>query len=249
MINTQIPIPTSPFIDLHTGRVNREWYLFLNYLFQLTGTGTGGTANQVLHGNGIFSAVDPADLLHGTNGQIIVAATGAASAYRTMSGDGTLVSSGAITITKTSGVAFAASATTDTTNASNISSGTLGVSRYGPAIAWTPTDASGAGLSFSSVSSSATQLGNIVFAYATLTYPVTASGASAIIGGLPVTVANTNYAQVPSLVDTTAALSISLVPVKATTTATFNAIASLGAVTNAQLSGATVIFNIAYPVS
>lgn len=44
----------------------------------------------------------------------------------TMSGDCTLVfSTGAITCTKTSGTAFAPSATTDTTNAANLSSGTL----------------------------------------------------------------------------------------------------------------------------
>lgn len=42
-----------------------------------------------------------------------------------MSGDGTIDNTGKITITKTNNVAFAPSATTDTTNANNITSGTL----------------------------------------------------------------------------------------------------------------------------
>jgi len=59
-------------------------------------------------------------------GQILVGNSGGtAYAPQSLSGDCALGSGGAITCTKTNGTAFAASATVNTTNASNITSGTL----------------------------------------------------------------------------------------------------------------------------
>lgn len=65
----------------------------------------------------------------GTSGQIEYNQSGSFGGF-TMSGDATLVTStGAITVTKTSGAAFAASATTNACNATNITSGTLPVAQ------------------------------------------------------------------------------------------------------------------------
>lgn len=64
-----------------------------------------------------------------------------------------------------------------------------------PCAIWTPTDQSGAGLSFTSVSANYCQIGNMVFAYGTFTYPVTVSASNAIIS-LPVAVPNQSYAVV-----------------------------------------------------
>src|SRR6266404_4935156 len=106
-----IPVPTSEFVDPHTGMVNRQWYLFLNNLFGNAGSGLVGTAVQVLHGNNAgYSAVSLAtdvsgflplsNVVRGTDGQIIIGQTGAAPTYNAVSGDGTLAKTGALTVTK-----------------------------------------------------------------------------------------------------------------------------------------------------
>mgnify|MGYP001568427229 CR=1 FL=1 len=52
---------------------------------------------------------------------------------------------------------------------------------------WTPTDASGASLSFTTVSGVYTKIGRVVIAAFKLTYPVTADASQATIGSLPFT--------------------------------------------------------------
>ena len=58
--------------------------------------------------------------------------------------------------------------------------------------AWTPNDASGAGLTLTGVVGNYTKIGNTVFASGLVTYPSTADGSSVKIGGLPFTSANNN---------------------------------------------------------
>jgi hypothetical protein len=115
--------------------------------------------------------------------------------------------------------------------------------------AWTPTDASGAGLTFSSVSVHYTRLGNLVFVYGRLTYPATGNTATAIIAGLPFPVAAPVYAATLGTVVTVAALNIATVSIANTSSFEFSTLASSALTTNNQLSGAVVIFSFFYPVS
>lgn len=115
--------------------------------------------------------------------------------------------------------------------------------------AWTPTDGSGASLTFTSVSAEYAVVGNIVLASAQLTYPTTASGASAIISGLPYAIPNHGYATSPDLLYVVGAAAATIVTVINSSTAAIFSLTTGSAVTNATLSAKTVAFQLAYPLT
>lgn len=92
----------------------------------------------------------------------------------------TLNTSGVFTVT--SGVGFPA------TQSASGNANTLDDYEEGT---WTPTDGSGASLSFTTDSCQYAKIGQLVIASFNITYPATASGATAIITGLPFTTQNT----------------------------------------------------------
>jgi hypothetical protein len=63
---------------------------------------------------------------------------------------------------------------------------------------WTPTDASGAGLSFPTANGTYTKIGRVVTIRAKILYPSTANGSSAQIGGLPFNVGSYGSGNYPA---------------------------------------------------
>jgi hypothetical protein len=111
---------------------------------------------------------------------------------------------------------------------------------------WTPTDNSGAGLSFTSVSATYTKVGRLVNCLCQLIYPTTASTASANIAGLPFTSANTqaNRSGGVMTISTTAAVQRIFPAINDTTFPLLSGTSS--GVTNAACSGAQFNFCITY---
>lgn len=121
------------------------------------------------------------------------------------------------------------------------------VQQTGPST-WTPSDQSGGGLTFTGVSANYTQLGNMVFAYGTVTFPVTVDANTAKIGGLPVTIANADYAPQCQLSQNNVNSVYMLKGIKNTTT--FNITNNNGATfLNSQLSTGSFTFICIYPAA
>lgn len=116
---------------------------------------------------------------------------------------------------------------------------------------WTPTDVSGAGLTFTGVSAGYTKLGNMVFAYCQLVFPSTANGSNANIGGLPFTISSSTNAKIPMPITSQAVLTYPLVSEPDRGGTDFFVLDGFtgAAVANSVLSTSQLNFCIIYPVS
>lgn len=110
---------------------------------------------------------------------------------------------------------------------------------------WTPADASGAGLVFTGISAEYIEVGDLIWVSVQLTYPATANGSPAAIGGLPVNSANQNYAKSFSLILGGSVNCAAFLSANSPTLSVLNLNGS-ASITNAQLSGDTIVFNIWY---
>jgi len=140
---------------------------------------------------------------------------------------------------QTGGIAFPATqvAVTDVNTLDDYEEGT-----------WTPIDSSGAGLGFVVVAGLYTKIGNVVFITGRITYPVTASAAAIIIGGLPFTANATDGPTGSFALRYTTIATFATLPVLASTT-TFGMYKLGGAqYTNIEMSGLRIDFTGHYPI-
>jgi hypothetical protein len=169
--------------------------------------------------------------------------TGSASASAARTALGAAASNATTTVAGKS-CALGSSCTVATSDLSDVATGT-----------WTPSDQSGAALSFTGVNARYTKVGNLVCIYGGFTYPSTASGAVAIVGGLPTTVPNQAYASDLMFTIYTSSATAGMVYLETRTvmnTATFYVMSNLAGgarLTNTQLSGLNMVINGCYPAS
>jgi hypothetical protein len=113
---------------------------------------------------------------------------------------------------------------------------------------WTPADASGAGLVITVNSTRVLKHEDLVIASCRIAYPVTASGANASLSGLPFTVENLEASRQGFISYSSSAVSLFLLPTANSKQINFFVNPGGAAATNAQLSGATLIFTVIYSV-
>lgn len=126
--NNQITAPRVDFLDSNTGKISREWYMFLYNIYNITGAGSGIT--PVVNGGTGLGTLP-------TNGQLLIGNTGTYTLNTLGFGAGISVTNGAgtVTVANTGVLSWSGGATgltpaTDTTGAVTLA-GTLATTSGG----------------------------------------------------------------------------------------------------------------------
>jgi hypothetical protein len=228
--STQLEIKSAAFTDSQITLDNTSSNTTSRVLFKAAGTEygrIGGDSTQVTLQSGNIPIVFRTNSAERAR----IPSTGGFQSVTTISvGNATPSTSGA-------GITFPAtqSASSDANTLDDYEEGT-----------WTPTDASGASLSLTTSNARYTKIGNMVYCSATITYPTTASGSAARVGGLPFTsISSSVYGGYIRYTDSGLALSIA----QSANGSTFEFYTSAGAATtNVSLSTKRVDVNLMYQV-
>ncbi len=132
-----LPGADTPFFDKNTGLMSQPWYTYLANLFAALNTGVVGNTNEVLHGGGagyskvsltadVLGRLTSVNFVTGGLAQVFMGQGTANADYRTLTGDVSVLSSGAVTVSSINGITISA---TPTSGAILIGSGTAFVTR------------------------------------------------------------------------------------------------------------------------
>ena len=88
--NNQITAPRVDFLDQNTGKISREWYMFLYNLYTITGSGSGVTP-IINGGTGLSTLPTDGQLLIGNSGAYVLNTLGAGVGISVTNGPGTIV--------------------------------------------------------------------------------------------------------------------------------------------------------------
>jgi hypothetical protein len=113
---------------------------------------------------------------------------------------------------------------------------------------WTPTDTSGANLTFSAASGKYVKIGNTVICFGRVIYPSTVNASATSVGGLPFSVPNDTLYRSGANGYNNNGLSLYPIATINTSNCTFLLMSTGGSITNAQATGMTVHFTITYQV-
>ena len=107
---SQIPAPRVPLVDVQTNTVSREWFMWFNNIYSVTGTGTGVTP-VIIGGTGLGIIPSNGQLLIGNGTGYTLRTLTAGTGISIVNGSGTIsiaTSTGVPPVTKTANFAVAA---------------------------------------------------------------------------------------------------------------------------------------------
>ena len=134
----QITAPRVDLIDQNTGKISREWYMFLYNLYTITGAGTGITA-IINGGTGLNTLPTDGQLLIGNAGVYKLNTLGAGAGVSVTNGPGTIVIANTGVLSNIAGAGISVSGATGNVTIANtgvlsFSAGTTGLTPIAAAV-------------------------------------------------------------------------------------------------------------------
>jgi hypothetical protein len=136
--NNQITAPRVDFLDQNTGKISREWYMFLYNLYSITGSGSGITP-IINGGTGLNTLPTNGQLLIGNNGAYSLGTLGAGVGVSVTNGSGTIVLANIGVLSNIAGTGISVSSATGNVTIANtgvlsFSGGTTGLTPVAAAV-------------------------------------------------------------------------------------------------------------------